>query len=409
MSTVGGSDSWSRVKVRELAVDRGLVGGPFGSSLGRKDYVSVGVPVIRGTNLSGTLPYSPHDYVFVSEAKADELRRNLAMPGDLVLTQRGTLGQVGIVPEKPYSRYVISQSQMRLRCRTSTSLPRFLYYVFRSALMVQQILSRAITTGVPHINLGMLGDLELLLPPLAEQRGIASVLGILDDKIESNRRLIAICSELLDTTSSSFALDVESVPLSSLAEPFRDTFDPTSLGTELMDHFSIPAFDANGLPDRTTGASVISAKLRVDRPAVLVSRLNPKTNRTWFAVPEPGVPAGCSTEFLVLAPKAGVTLGSLWLAVRDAGFRSLLAQRVTGTSGSHQRVKPLDALATEVPDVRQLLAADVQAADGLLSLMHQRRIETTRLAALRDVLLPELLSGRIRVPEAGEAVESALA
>jgi type I restriction enzyme S subunit len=176
-----------------------------------------------------------------------------------------------------------------------------------------------------------------------------------------------------------------------------------------MDHFSIPAFDANGLPDRTTGASVISAKLGVDGPSVLVSRLNPKTNRTWFAVPEPGVAAGCSTEFLVLAPKPGVTLGSLWLAVREEGFRSLLAQRATGTSGSHQRVKPLDALTSVVPDVRQLLAADVQAADELLSLMHQRRIEMTRLAALRDALLPELLSGRIRVPEASEAVESALA
>jgi type I restriction enzyme S subunit len=89
---------------------------------------------------------------------------------------------------------------------------------------------------------------------------------------------------------------------------------------------------------------VISAKLRVDQPSVLVSRLNPMTNRTWFAVPEPGLTAGCSTEFLVLKPKDGVTLGPLWLAVRDEGFRSLLAQRVTGTSGSHQRVKPQDAL-----------------------------------------------------------------
>jgi len=48
----------------------------------------------------------------------------------------------------------------------------------------------------------------------------------------------------------------------------------------VIDHFSIPAFDAEGVPDRTTGTSVISAKLRVNRPAVLVSRLDPRTNRT---------------------------------------------------------------------------------------------------------------------------------
>lgn len=408
MSASRDPDPWLRAKVRELATDRGLVGGPFGSSLGRKDYLPFGVPVIRGTNLSGTSSFSPEDFVYVSEAKADELRRNLAIPGDLVLTQRGTLGQVGVVPEHPHSRYVISQSQMRLRCETSTAAPRFLYYVFRSAWMVEQILSRAITTGVPHINLGILGDLQLSLPPLAEQHGIAATLGALDDKIESNRRTINISLALLDTTSSSFASTLASVPLSTLSEPVRETFDPASLGTTLIDHFSIPAFDAKGLPDRTAGASVISSKLRVGQPAVLVSRLNPKTTRTWFAVPEPGIIAGCSTEFVVLKPKAGITLGSLWLAVRDEGFRSLLARRATGTSGSHQRVKPQDALNTKVPDVRQLPTREVEAADAQLLLMHQRRIESARLAALRDALLPELLSGRIRVPEAREAAASAL-
>jgi len=317
---------------------------------------------------------------------------------------------------------LLSEFRMGLTARTvafgqdcKALLPRsdldalFLAYALKAKTSaILDLVDRA-GHGTGRLNMDQLAAQAIGVPGIREQRDIAATLGALDDKIESNRRLINICSALLDAMSSSFVLDVDSVPLSHLAEPIRDTFDPSSLGTELIDHFSIPAFDAQGLPDRTTGASVISAKLRVDRPAVLVSRLNPKTNRTWFAVPEPGVSAGCSTEFLVLAPKAGVTLGSLWLAVRDEGFRSLLAQRVTGTSGSHQRVKPLDALATEVPDVRQLLAADVQAADELLSLMHQRRIETTKLAALRHALLPELLSGRIRVPEAGEAVESALA
>lgn len=282
---------------------------------------------------------------------------------------------------------------------------RWTYY----QLLTQDINAMDSGSAIPSTSRPDFYALPVLVPPLVEQRGIAATLGVLDDNIASNRRLIDICSTLLDATSSLLALDVEAVPLSYLTEPFREVFDPTSLGTEPFDHFSIPAFDAKGLPDRATGASVISAKLRVDRPAVLVSRLNPKTNRTWFAVPESGVTAGCSTEFLVLAPKAGVTLGSLWLAVRDEGFRSVLAQRVTGTSGSHQRVKPLDALATEVPDVRRLPAADVHGADELLWLMHQRRVESTRLAALRDALLPELLSGRIRVPEASEVVESALA
>lgn len=273
--------------------------------------------------------------------------------------------------------------------------PRFVYYLLQQLDLsgynsgsVQPMLTRNYVAAVP-----------LIVPPPAEQRLISKSVRGLEDKIESDQRVISIASGLLDAISSSFAFGGRSVPLSALTEAVRDTFSPGSLEAELIDHFSIPAFDVTGLPDRTTGDSVISTKLRVDQPSVLVSRLNPKTNRTWFAVPEPGVTAGCSTEFLVLKPRAGVTLGSLWLAVRDEGYRSRLAQRVTGTSGSHQRVKPQDALDTDVPDVRQLSTADVAAADELLSLVHQRRIETTRLALLRDGLLPELLSGRIRVPE----------
>lgn len=199
------------------------------------------------------------------------------------------------------------------------------------------------------------------------------------------------------------------MPLAVLAKPARETFEPALLGTTLIDHFSIPAFDATGRPERTMGASVIRFKFRVDQPSVLVSRLNPKTNRTWFAVPESGVTAGCSTEFLVLEPRKGVSLGSLWLAVRDGSYRSLLAQRVTGTSGSHQRVKPQDALDADIPDVRQMSTVDLQAADELLWLVHQRRVEMTKLAKFRDALLPELLSGRIWVPEVSEVVDEALA
>ena len=358
-----------------------------------RGFWAVGTAAMR----AGRIDYSAARPIS-AETFGDWTRRLRPRFGDLLLAREAPVGPVVCIPRTEN----VAPGQRTVLLRPASGVePGYLFALLSSALVQARLQERAEGSTVRHLNVSDIRTLVLPpLPSLAEQRGIADMLRALDDKIESNRRTIDICSELLDAASSSFALDVDSVPLSCLADPLREAFDPTSLGTERMDHFSIPAFDASGLPDRTTGASVISAKLRVDGPSVLVSRLNPKTNRTWFAVPEPGVPSGCSTEFLVLAPKAGVTLGSLWLAVRDDGFRSLLAQRATGTSGSHQRVKPLDALGTEVPDVRQLLATDIRAADEMLTLMHQRRIETTRLTALRDTLLPELLSGRIRVPEA---------
>ncbi|MGH9337894.1 MAG: restriction endonuclease subunit S, partial [Vicinamibacteria bacterium] len=161
-----------------------LVGGPFGSNLVSRDYVSDGVPVIRGQNMGSR--WVSGDFVFVTEEKADSLEANLARPGDIIFTQRGTLGQVSLVPEGPFGRYLVSQSQMKLTVNRKVADPHFLYYVFSSAEQRAYIHQHAIQTGVPHTNLAILRSTPMSLPPLAEQRAIARILGALDDKIELN-------------------------------------------------------------------------------------------------------------------------------------------------------------------------------------------------------------------------------
>ncbi len=132
-----------------------IVGGPFGSDLTQKDYVDWGVPVIRGGNLSHDTHFHDDDFVYVSEEKADRLKQNCAYPGDLIFTQRGTLGQVGLIPyESKFQRYVISQSQMKVKVDSTLLNAKFLYYYFRNPSIVQLIKNLAITSGVPHINLG---------------------------------------------------------------------------------------------------------------------------------------------------------------------------------------------------------------------------------------------------------------
>lgn len=246
---------------------------------------------------------------------------------------------------------------------------------------------------------------HVLLPQHSEQRAIADVLGALDDKVESNLRRAELAESLLDMLAFAWGSDL--APLGELVEVDRTPCTPASLAEALVDHFSLPSFDASRLPDRTPGKSIKSNKHVVAKPSVLVSRLNPATNRTWFAIPKPGILSAASTEFMVLRPVAGLGIGGLWLAVRDEHFRSELAQRATGTSGSHQRVRPDDLLSIEVPDVRRLPAATVTEAEGLLHLAHQARTESRSLAELRDALLPELLSGRLRVPVAEDTLGSA--
>jgi type I restriction enzyme, S subunit len=187
-----------------------LVGGPFGSDLVSRDYVPTGVPVIRGANM-GHGRWVGGEFVYVTPEKADSLASNCAKPGDLVFTQRGTLGQVALVPKKGADRYLISQSQMKVTLDPTKADALFLYYVFISAEQQAYIVQNAITTGVPHTNLGILRNTPLMLPPLAEQKAIAAVLGALDDKIELNRRMNATLEVMARTLFQSWFVDFDPV------------------------------------------------------------------------------------------------------------------------------------------------------------------------------------------------------
>lgn len=179
---------WRTCVLEDIKSDapNAIVGGPFGSELVRADYTDHGVPVIRGTNLgTGERRFYTDDFVFVSESKADELGRHIARPGDVVVTQRGTLGQVGLVPAgTPWSRFVLSQSQMKLTCDPALADPEYIYYWLLTPEARDWTERHAITTGVPHTNLAILRQTPVRLPPPAQQRAIARTLGTLDARIE---------------------------------------------------------------------------------------------------------------------------------------------------------------------------------------------------------------------------------
>ena len=190
---------WRTAKLVDVAAKQrwALNGGPFGSKLSRKHYSESGVPVIRGTNLSGASKFSFDDFVYVSEKKADELRANNAHPGDLIFTQRGTIGQVGLIPfDSPIPRFVISQSQMKLTVDPEQADALFLYYFFSAAETAREIQNLAFAAGVPHINLDILRKFETPVPPMPVQRRIAGILSAYDDLMENNRRRIRILEEM---------------------------------------------------------------------------------------------------------------------------------------------------------------------------------------------------------------------
>jgi type I restriction enzyme, S subunit len=184
------------------------------------DYVEDGVPVLPGANLPASSRFSFEGLVFVTEEKvAKDLAGNTAFPGDIVVAQRGTLGQVGLIPdESPHPRFVVSQSQMKLTVDRSRADPVFVYYALKSPPGQQEIHSRAITAGVPHINLSLFQQLQLPVPPLLIQRKIAAILSAYDDLIENNNRRNKILEEMAQRIYREWFVDFrypghENVPL----------------------------------------------------------------------------------------------------------------------------------------------------------------------------------------------------
>src|SRR5688572_8857742 len=150
-------NGWRSTTLGEIATkdEYGFVDGPFGSNLPASCYTSLGVPVIRGSNLSlGGTQFRGSGFVFVSDETADRLRRSCCRAGDIVFTKKGTLGQVGFVPnDQRYDRYLISSNQMKLTVNRQVADPLFVYYVVASPRSREKIVRDSEATGVPKTNL----------------------------------------------------------------------------------------------------------------------------------------------------------------------------------------------------------------------------------------------------------------
>ena len=425
---------WRNVSIEEIASKIAM--GPFGSDIKTDNFVSSGVPVIRGCNL--TLGrFNGFDFVFLTEDKADQLANANVLPDDLVFTHRGTLGQVGLVPAEPFKRYVVSQSQMMLRCDPKSADPRFIYYFFRSPAGQHALLMNTSQTGVPAISrpTTSLKSIHLSLPPLPEQRAIAHILGTLDDKIELNRRMSETLEAMARALFQSWFVDFDPVRAKAegrdnglpkhIADLFPDSFEDSELGEiprgwtvmplpeaievnparSLRKGTAAPYLDMANMPTRghtpdDVVERVFGSGMRFINGDTLVARITPclENGKTAFVdfLKEGQVGWG-STEYIVLRPRSPIPEGFAYCIARSNEFREFAVQSMTGSSG-RQRVPveslwhyllavPPEHLAERFGSIVNLLFARASAA------AHQCR----SLATQRDALLPKLISGDLRV------------
>ena len=334
-------------------------------------------------------------------------RRVTPQAQDLVFSYETRLGEGALIPAG--LTCCLGRRMALLRPNQKVIEPRFLLYLFLGPKFQQTIAERTIHgSTVNRIALNDFPDFPILLPDITEQRRIAEVLGALDDKIESNQAVATRAEQLIDEIAKQMATDLPTVALSEVCSLSKSTWKPDTSSDQTVHLFSLPAFDGGAVPEQAAVSSIKSNKTLMNRPGILVSRLNPRISRMWWVETDATPVSVCSPEFAYLTAGDMHGLACTWLAVRSPEFRGEIVDRVTGTSGSHQRVRPADLMMIGVPDYRSLAEHTQMTVLTLLHLVSARRQQSVALAELRDALLPELMSGHMRVDEAGRLVSEAL-
>lgn len=383
--------------------------GPFGSSIKVSTFVSSGIPVISGQHLRGSRLYD-FDYNFVTEAHADQLAKANVQRGDVILTHAGNIGQVAYIPQSSqYERYVISQRQFYVRCDPSRLIPEFLVYYFESHEGRHRLLANANQTGVPSLSqpVTYIRKVEIPLPSLAEQRAIAGVLGALDDKIESNLRTWRLSTELV---RSEYELLVSEESGSSCR--LRDICDfnlrtrkPGSPGEAIryIDISSVEAGVVTGESETTWADAPSRARRSVTDGDLIFSTVRP-ARMAYSMMIDPASSTVVSTGFAVMSPK-GVPSALLFAIVSDAEFGKYCESVSQGSAYPAVSPDSMGNYEVQLPE-KDVLSTFGVRTEAILRRAHQGMQENRALASMRDALLPELLSGRLRVKDAELMMEN---
>jgi type I restriction enzyme S subunit len=326
-------------------------------------------------------------------------RRVEPRPGDVLFSYETRLGEAALMPAG--IRACLGRRMGLLRPREGGH-PRFLLYAFLGPGFQSEIARRTIQGAtVDRVPLNELGEWPILIPDYATQVAIAEVLGALDDKIEANRRLTNHCDEAWRTLLATVT-DGEVVPLAGLADFVNGgAFTKGASGSGRM---VVRIAELNSGPGGSTVYNDIQVKPnQLANPGDLLF--------AWSG--SLGVYRWCRSEGIInqhifkVMPKPGVPMWLVHGRILDLlpMYRGIAADKAT-TMGHIQRRHLDESVVVPGPEVLGRLNPVCQ---GLWDRALAAERENLILADLRDTLLPELLSGRIRVrdiPKSGEELSA---
>lgn len=427
---------WQLHQVASL-IEQGVLVIGDGYRAKNSELSSYGVPFARAGNINDGFCFNEADRF--PEENMTRVVNKVSQIGDVVFTSKGTVGRFGFVkPETP--RFVYSPQLCFWRSLDRQKIDaRFLFFwMFSREFFVQFKGVAGQTDMAEYVSLTDQRRMHITLPPLPEQRAITHILGTLDDKIELNRRMNETLEGMARALFQSWFVDFDPVRAKAegrdsglpkhIADLFPDSFEDSELGeipkgwemASLPEAILVnptrplkkgdvaPYLDMANMPTQGHTPDIV-----IDRPFgsgmrfvngdTLVARITPclengKTAYVDFL--EKGQVGWGSTEYIILRPKPPIPEEFAYCLARSDGFRDFAIQSMTGSSG-RQRV-PAESLShyllTAPP--KQLAKRFGALVRPLFERASVAARESRALAALRDALLPKLISGELRVKDA---------
>ena len=404
---------WKEVRLGDIA---DIQTGPFGSQLHKSDYIAEGIPCIMPTNIGPHLNLVVDGIAHVSEVDANRLSRHLTEFGDIIYARRGDIEKCAYVTTNE-EKWLCGTGCLKIRCKNEVN-SRFIAYLLSTAECKKWITGNAVGTTMLNLSKGILSNLPLIIPSLADQRRIVSILSSLDRKIELNNKINVDLEEMAQAIFKNWFVDFE---------PFKDgKFVDSELGMipegwkigtltdviKLMpggtpktseplywDNGTIPFFspkDVNGVYCFTTEKHITETGLNK-----CSSNLYPKD--TIFITCRGTVGKVCLAACDMAMNQSNYAIKAIdgysqcyvFFLVKSVVER--LIKKSNGAVFSAITSKDFDE---EILIPSQKAVEDfTNVIDGFFRRIFTIGTENSRLSTLRDTLLPRLMSGEIEVPE----------
>ena len=366
-----------------------------------------GAPYIRIVDLdAGNVVEA--NLAFVPEETQPHIERYRVSTGDVFISIVGTVGLVALIP-RSLDRAFLTENAARLVASDRRLSSSYLRYVLASDFGQNSIREQTVGSTQPKLALGRIKDIAIPLPPFDVQTSIAEVLGALDDKIAANTKVVERTADLATSTF----LWAQSLPGSRLPLAGLVTTQygfTTSAHSEPGPKF-LRVTDINKYPwitwDSTPNCTISDAdlaKYRVQEGDILVARMADPGKSAFI---DAGDPEAVFASYLVRL-KATHPDDALFIYyfLRSDEYRNYSDGAMQGSVQMNMNAKLIIATDIFLP-TRESISLFNKRITPLRRVIQSVLKENIQLAATRDALLPQLMSGKLRVKDAERVLEDA--